>query len=92
MNKVKIETKEVVGPAYWAVYLINGDASIFDYLNTPNDNAGDREQKQCDKWFKRVTQSYKWYVVDASDSEFRHDMGGGTGLSGDACTYTFIKR
>lgn len=35
---------EVIGPAHWAVYFINGDATIFET---------DEEQAQADAWLTR---------------------------------------
>ncbi len=58
-----IETAIETAPAHWACYLINGDASGFDYSNTPNDNAGDRDQELCDAWVNKLAKE-GWRVVD----------------------------
>lgn len=46
----KITVLKVTGPAHWASYFINGDSSSFDYYNTPDDKAGDRDQAAADKF------------------------------------------
>lgn len=38
-----MEAIKVVAPAHWASYLINGDASGFDYYNTPTSDNGTRD-------------------------------------------------
>lgn len=82
------EVTTATAPAHWASYLINGDASGFDYYNTPGDNAGDRDQAECDAWTDRLYKEGGWYVVstDEEESTFRHSNDAGT-LAGDCLTY-----
>ena len=48
-----INELKVTGPAHWASYFINGDASSFNYSNTPsNPDAGDKERAQADAFLK----------------------------------------
>ena len=71
-------------PAYWASYLINGDATGFDYHNTPDDpNAGDRYQAEVDAWLE--SEGNPW-VVDCGPSHFswRNDANN---MGGDVCEY-----
>lgn len=75
---VKVELVEVTAPAAWAAYLVNGDATIFDYSQDAEDEAAcyamEEELGRC---------------VDVSEPEFmsRPDYG----MAGDCCTYTFQK-
>jgi hypothetical protein len=63
-----IETTEAIGPAHWASYIVNGDATGFDYYNTPNDKAGDKDKADCDKWLDELA-SDGWMVVSTKDDE-----------------------
>lgn len=63
-----IEVSEVVGPAHWASYLINGDATGFDYYNTHSDQAGDRDKADCDKWIDKLSKE-GWSIVSTKDDE-----------------------
>jgi len=82
----RITVIEVTGPAHWASYFINGDSSGFDYYNTPNDKAGDRDQAMADKFAN-------WcggYIVDCKDDTsfaWRHDATQFGCLACDVCTY-----
>lgn len=82
-----IEVSKVTAPAHWASYLINGDASGFDYSNTPGDKAGDRDKAECDRWLAWLT-TEGWRVVSTDDNEpiFRRSNDAGT-LAGDCLTY-----
>ena len=73
----EIETAEYVLPAYWASYLINGDASGLE----------DDEQAEIDQWLDR---GQPGCCVDCGESEFswRNDA---TGLCGDVATFVFHK-
>lgn len=71
-----IEFSTVTAPAAWASYLINGDASGFDYYD-------DREDEQACYEMERVF----GICVDAEDLGFVHAPD--YGLAGDCCRYTF---
>ncbi len=51
-----IKVSTATGAAYWASYLVNGDAS----------GLNDRERALCDAWQKRLG---NWYVVDVARDE-----------------------
>ena len=60
-------------PAYWACYLINGDATGLD----------DGEQETIDQWLKG--ENSPWFVdVGESSFSWRNDA---TSLGGDVCQY-----
>lgn len=83
-----IEVGKRTAPAHWASYLINGDASGFEYSNTPDDKAGDRDQAQCDAWTERLAKD-GWRVIsteDEAEPTFTHSNDAGT-LAGDVLTY-----
>ena len=55
--------------AWLAPYIINGDASSFDYYNT-----SDEEIKQIDEWIESVQQNrVGHWSVDAYETEFAMD-------------------
>ena len=64
-------------PAYWASYLINGDASGMD----------DDEAAQCDAWIDSL--GYGAPVDCSDEGEFAHSNDA-TDLGGAVCTYTFL--
>lgn len=88
-----IEVETCIGPAQWASYLVNGDASGFDYYNTPTDNAGDRDQAACDAWVEYLARD-GWYVVSAEGESYFDDRYiFGVGLfAGDVIEYTLHRR
>ena len=87
-----IEVSTATAPAFWASYLINGDATGFDYYNTPTDNAGDREQAECDAWVDRLAKE-GWSVVSTEgEAFFARSSDAGTRLAGDMLTYILHKR
>ncbi len=91
---MSIETTTATAPAHWACYLINGDASGFDYSNTPSDAAGDRDKAECDAWLDRLAED-GWYVVSCEDDEepwFSRYNDAGTRLAGDVITYILHKQ
>lgn len=70
-----IEVTTATAPAHWSSYLVNGDASGFDYSNTPSDKAGDRDKAECDAWIDRLSAN-GWYVVSCEgESYFAHWRG-----------------
>ena len=72
-----MKTETFLLPAYWASYLINGDASGLD----------DDEQAACDKWLSRNPGAE---IVDCSSEQFfSHSNDAGT-LPGDCLEYTAI--
>lgn len=52
------ETDKRTAPAYWASYLINGDAS----------GITDEDKAQADDWTARLSEG-GWYVVSTTDEE-----------------------
>ena len=79
-----IETHEYTLPAYWASYLINGDASGFDIANTPDDpDAGTREQLEIDQWLE--SEGFPRFV-DCGEQYFSW-WNEATSLGGDVCDY-----
>jgi hypothetical protein len=83
----EIEVIEVIGPASWASYFINGDDG-FDYYNTrDNPDAGDKELAQADAFAE-------WcggYIVGCSEESFfssRHDASQFGVLACDCLVYT----
>lgn len=71
------ETLVVTAPAAWASYLINGDASVFDYSNDLDD------EKAC----YELENKYG-VCVDAVEVGFITSPD--FGLAGDCCEYTFF--
>lgn len=84
-----IETTTTNAPAHWACYLINGDASGFDYYNTPSDNAGDRDKAECDAWLDKIS-AEGWHVTLDNDAEPFFDRWRGLGT--DLLTYTLYRQ
>ena len=81
---MNIETIEYTLPAYWASYLINGDASGFDIANTPDDpDAGTREQLEIDQWLESEGNPH---FVDCGEQYFSWHNDA-TSLGGDVCDY-----
>lgn len=74
-----IEAAEYTLPAYWASYLINGDASGIE----------DSDQADCDAFIASIP---GWYCASCADeSHFAHRNDSGNGLAGDVLEFTFIK-
>jgi len=81
---MNIETIEYKLPAYWACYLINGDATGFDITNTPDDpDAGTREQLEIDQWLESEGNPH---FVDCGEQYFSWSNEA-TSLGGDVCDY-----
>jgi hypothetical protein len=75
-TKTKIETVEYTLSAYWASYLINGDASGLQ----PG------EQEVIDAWLAKEGNPH---IVDCGEQYFsRHNDA--TDLGGDVCEYTAL--
>jgi hypothetical protein len=70
---MKIETAEFKLPAYWASYLINGDASGLQ----------DGEQSTIDAWIKHEGNPH---FVDCGEQYFSH-TNEATNLGGDVCDF-----
>ena len=80
----QIETITYKLPAYWASYLINGDASGFDIANTPdNPNAGDDELATIDSFLQSEGEPN---FVDCGEQYFSW-TNDATTLGGDVCDY-----
>ena len=78
---MKTEKLEIIAPAHWASYLINGDATGFDYYANPDD------EKACYDMEKSLS-NMGYYCADCEDYGFsRHDYG----LPVDCQKYTFIR-
>lgn len=78
---MKIEKLEIIAPSHWASYLINGDATGFDYY------ADEDDEKACyDMEESMVANGF--YCVGCEEYGFsRHDYG----LPVDCQKYTFIR-
>jgi hypothetical protein len=78
------QTHTVIGSAYWAPYLINGDAS----------GLNDDEIAWCDAWYARELSSDE-DIVDCDEPYFSWSYGFYTGCpftGGDLVEYIVIKR
>ncbi len=71
-----MNTETYILPAYWASYLINGDASGLE----------GEDQQACDAWLARNPGGS---CVDCGESYFSHRNDAGT-LAGDVAEYTFL--
>ena len=71
-----MNTETYILPAYWASYLINGDAS-----GLSND-----EQAECDAW---TDNNPGGNCVDVGESYFARSNDAGT-IAGDVAEYTFF--
>ena len=65
-------------PAYWASYLINGDASGLE----------SGERATIDAWLAREGGPN---IVDCGDSYFSRHNESGNGMAGDVCEYTALQ-
>lgn len=86
-----MDTHKVTAPAYWASYLINGDASGFDYYNTPDDpTRGDRDLAQAQAFEAWAGGS----ILDAGESFFDvlYNVPTLGAFTGDVCEYTIAVR
>jgi hypothetical protein len=89
------ETDTITAPAHWASYLVNGDASSFDYYNTPSNAAGDRDKALCDAWLETLSAD-GWSVCSAEgEAYFTHNYPyfarDGHVTAGDVLEYTIIR-
>lgn len=83
-----IEVTTATAPAHWATYLVNGDATGFDYYNTPTDKAGDRDQARADAWVERLAKD-GWRVVSCEGEPwFAHSCDAVRNFNGDIIEYT----
>lgn len=72
---------EFTGPAHWAPYLVNGDASGLD----------DADRAEADAALDaKVNRHGSCHVCDCSEPSFRNRPGDYGTLSGDYCTYTYL--
>ncbi len=84
----KFETVTAIGYAHWASYLINGDATGFDYSNTPdNPDAGDKEQTAADAFAEYMGAP----IVSCGDESFFGLPDAGGKLWGDCIEYTALR-
>lgn len=72
-----MNTETFILPAYWASYLINGDAS----------GISDEDKAECDAFLKRNPGGS---CVDVGEQYFSH-RNDATTLGGDVAEYTFLK-
>jgi hypothetical protein len=70
-----METTTATAPAYWASYLINGDASGID----------DDDREACDSWLESLD---GWYVVGVADDDDGEPMEAYFARSHDASDYS----
>lgn len=76
-TKRKTETTTRRLPAYWASYLINGDASGME----------DDERAEADEYLDSLGAG--WSCCDVGEVDFSHTNDANR-LGGDVATYTFI--
>jgi hypothetical protein len=83
-----IAVTTATAPAYWASYLVNGDASGLE----------DREQASADRW---IAKQAPWYVVDVArdgDNEqearftWSYQLYGGDAKGGDVLDYVMHRQ
>ena len=88
----KIHTATFTGYSYDASYYINGDATGYDYYNTPNDKAGDRFQENADAVIEAMRADYgpSAYIVDCGEETFFGMPDYGSQLKGDCVEYTIV--
>lgn len=81
-TETKINTIEYTLPAYWASYLINGDASGLEQ----------GEQEQIDAWVEKQRQALNTSLFSCAGciDEGFSPWNDATTLGGDVCDYTFL--
>jgi hypothetical protein len=87
-----IETATTTAPAHWAPYVINADASGFDYSSTPSNKAGDKDKDACDAWLASLGD---WYVVSCEGEPYfahTHDASRFSPLAGDVLEYVLHRQ
>lgn len=75
-----------------ASYYINGDATGYDYYNTPNDKAGDRCRENADAVLDAMRADYgpSARIVDCGQETFFTTPDYGSQLKGDCKEYSII--
>ena len=75
-----------------APYYINGDATGYDYYNTPNDKAGDRCKENADAVIEAMRADYgpSAHIVDCGQETFFGRPDYGAQLKGDCVEYTIF--
>jgi hypothetical protein len=90
---MSIEITTATAPAHWACYLLYGDASGFDYYDTPADNAGERDKADCDRWVDRL--SAEGWRITCPDGEpyfaWYNDAYGSRRCGCEVLEYTLIR-
>lgn len=72
-----MKTQSFILPAYWASYLINGDAS----------GISDDDKACCDRFIE--SRKLGAALACSDESWFSHTNDSGNGLAGDVLEYTF---
>lgn len=72
MSNIEVDT--IDGPAHWASYLINGDAS----------GLTEEDEIECDDWQQRLAAQGGWYVVSCEGDEW---FGRFEGMGGNLVNY-----
>lgn len=80
-TKRAVKSRTFILPAYWASYLVNGDASGID--------PGEREQ--VDGFISRNGLRLSGFV-SCGDSYFARSNDAGNGLAGEVCEFTYHER
>lgn len=80
-----IETDTIDLPSHWATYLVNGDASCFDYWNPQA--SGDCDQAACDAIMAPLY-AEGWHVVGCDGETF---YGRFRGLQTELLTYNLLR-
>jgi hypothetical protein len=75
-----------------ACYYINGDATGYDYYNTPDNPAGDRCKENADAVIEAMRADYgpSAYIVDCGQETFFATPDYGSQLKGDCKEYSII--
>lgn len=88
----KIYTATFTGYGADASYYINGDATGYDYYNTPGNMAGDRFKENADTVIEQMKADYgpSAYITDCSEKSFFDTPDYGRRLKGECIEYTII--
>ncbi len=81
-----MKTVILTAPAHWASYLINGDATGFDYSNTPTSRQGDEDLARA----QAFEASCGGHVVDVGEASFGACWVNGTRIVGEIADYTIL--
>ena len=88
----RIHTATFKGYSADACYYINGDATGYDYYNTPDNKEGDRFQENADAVITAMQADYghSAYITGCSDTSFFDTPDYGSQLKGDCVEYSIV--